>query len=577
MKKVININFQGRVIPIEETAYDMLKQYVESLRRFFQNEEGRDEIINDIEGRIAELFGDNLKNGSTCITDVDVNAIIDSMGRPEDFDADEAKVQSQLGADAHAGFSASEEAEAAAPVRGRLYRDDQDKILGGVCSGLAHYLRIDPAIIRILFAVITFGGFGSGFLIYILMWAILPSKSLEKSAIRKRLFRNPEDKVFAGVASGVAAYFNIAVWIPRLIFAFPLVIGVVVSIFRNIFWDFDPFPSIFFGSFGSTFFIVYLILWIVIPEANSASEKLEMRGEKVDLNTIKNTIQEDLQGFKGRAEKWGKEVGAKAQEWGKEFGSTVGASGQTFSSEVGGAARRGGNRVFNAIGVIFKAFFLFIAGVIAFALSIALFMLLFRGVNIFPLKDFIITGFWPNTLALATLVFFIAVPIIALVTWVIRRVMKVRSRNSYLGYIFGGLWTIGLICAIILAATVAREFRRTASETESLSITQPANGKMIVSVLPAKDNFYTYEMFDDNSDGPMLSKNEDSLLLNTITIKFAKSLDSAFHVYAVRIAKGTTPVTAEENLKTIAFDFKQTDSIIYLPSGFAISRNQRFP
>src|SRR5438093_9945399 len=97
MKKVININFQGRVIPIEETAYDILKQYVESLRRFFANEDGRDEIINDIEGRIAELFGETLKKGSTCITDADVNTIIDSMGRPEDFDDDEAKVHSQLG------------------------------------------------------------------------------------------------------------------------------------------------------------------------------------------------------------------------------------------------------------------------------------------------------------------------------------------------------------------------------------------------------------------------------------------------------------------------------------------------
>jgi site-specific recombinase XerD len=63
MKKVININFQGRVVPIEETAYDILKQYVESLRRFFANEEGKDEIINDIEGRIAELFAETLKKG----------------------------------------------------------------------------------------------------------------------------------------------------------------------------------------------------------------------------------------------------------------------------------------------------------------------------------------------------------------------------------------------------------------------------------------------------------------------------------------------------------------------------------
>lgn len=91
MKKVININFQGRVIPIEEAAYDMLKQYVESLRRFFADEEGRDEIINDIEGRIAELFGESLKKGSTCITEADVNQIIESMGRPKTLKAKKEK------------------------------------------------------------------------------------------------------------------------------------------------------------------------------------------------------------------------------------------------------------------------------------------------------------------------------------------------------------------------------------------------------------------------------------------------------------------------------------------------------
>src|SRR5204863_5313364 len=86
MKKIININFQGRVIPIEESAYDTLKQYVDSLRKYFANEEGRDEIINDIESRIAELFSERLKRGTACITDDDINAVISSMGRPQDFE-----------------------------------------------------------------------------------------------------------------------------------------------------------------------------------------------------------------------------------------------------------------------------------------------------------------------------------------------------------------------------------------------------------------------------------------------------------------------------------------------------------
>ena len=87
MNKVININFQGRVIPIEEPAYEELKKYVESLRNHFANEEGREEIINDIENRIAELFSEKLKAGqSTFISQEHVAAIIASIGRPEQFD-----------------------------------------------------------------------------------------------------------------------------------------------------------------------------------------------------------------------------------------------------------------------------------------------------------------------------------------------------------------------------------------------------------------------------------------------------------------------------------------------------------
>ena len=88
MKKVININFQGQVIAIEETAYELLKQYIDSLKKYFSREEGGEEIVNDIENRIAELFGNRLKLGINCITDEDVQSIISSIGRPEDFDTE---------------------------------------------------------------------------------------------------------------------------------------------------------------------------------------------------------------------------------------------------------------------------------------------------------------------------------------------------------------------------------------------------------------------------------------------------------------------------------------------------------
>src|ERR1700744_2753948 len=91
MKKIININFHSRVIPIEESAYEILQEYIGSLRRHFANEEGRDEIISDIENRFVELFHETLKKGAACITDDDVNAFTASMGRPEEFEGEEAE------------------------------------------------------------------------------------------------------------------------------------------------------------------------------------------------------------------------------------------------------------------------------------------------------------------------------------------------------------------------------------------------------------------------------------------------------------------------------------------------------
>jgi hypothetical protein len=85
MKKIININLSGRVIPIEDSAYEKLQNYIESLRRYFANEDGRDEIINDIESRIAELMSEKVRKGASAITDSDVDEIAKSMGRPEYF------------------------------------------------------------------------------------------------------------------------------------------------------------------------------------------------------------------------------------------------------------------------------------------------------------------------------------------------------------------------------------------------------------------------------------------------------------------------------------------------------------
>ena len=196
MKKVININFQGRVTPIEEVAYEVLQQYTASLRNYFANEEGRDEIINDIEGRIAELFGEILQKGNPCITEANVQAVMNSIGRPEDFDGEETKVQSQLSNNQSANSGQQKQQDFGANGNRKLFRDENNKVLGGVCSGLANYFGIDPLIIRIIFVV----ALGVLFLPYIILWVAVPSSATKFiGAARKRLMRDPDNKIISGV------------------------------------------------------------------------------------------------------------------------------------------------------------------------------------------------------------------------------------------------------------------------------------------------------------------------------------------------------------------------------------------
>ncbi len=533
MKKVININFQGRVIPIEETAYDLLKQYLDSLRAYFANEEGRDEIMNDIEVRIGELFTERLKSGATCITDEDVNNIIASMGRPEDFEAQ--------GADAP---KSPQPEYANAPHHAQrtkgFQRNADDKIIGGVCSGLANYLGLDPIIMRIVFILLA----GALFWVYILLWIIVPSRSLQ-SNITKRLYRNDEQKILGGVCSGLAAYFNIDIWIPRLIFVFPFIIGLVSgsnTLWWSNDWDFGFIPRMISGSVGWTMFVAYIILWIAVPAAKTSSEKLEMRGQKVNVNSIVSTVKSDL-------------------------GTTPSSIEKKNNSGIGVIVR-----------VLIKAFFIFLFAIIALALFVMFIGLLFGGIALAPLKGFIFDGQLENILAWLTLPLLFLLPFVALITWVVRRLMGVKTKHHYLGVSFLLLWIMGVICAGMLFYLVGRNFKTVGQlEEEQMAISQPLE-KLNVEVQTTdwktyKSTFFGFEM---DNDFPIYSKGDDSIFLNTVRINIVKSNDSLYHLYRIRSSHGATREAAMETAEKIVFEVDQQNETLVFPQGFFISRENKF-
>jgi phage shock protein C len=172
MQRILQINIVGRVIPIEEDAYQILKKYIDSIERQFFNEMGKDEIIHDIENRIAELFFIRLNGGAPAIDKTDVNKVIETLGSPNELNDNAGSTNSysrSSGSTTQNTYQQYESNQAR-----RLFRNPNDKVIGGVCSGVANYFDIDPVIVRLVFAVLFLTA-GIGLLAYILAWIIIPA------------------------------------------------------------------------------------------------------------------------------------------------------------------------------------------------------------------------------------------------------------------------------------------------------------------------------------------------------------------------------------------------------------------
>ncbi len=181
MKKTININLAGFVFYIDEDAYEALQKYLNNIRTYLGNTEGREEIIDDIESRIAELFSEKQKQ---VITLIEVNEVIEVMGQPEDYMSEEEP----------------EEKTAGQQSNKRLYRDPDSTVLGGVCSGVGHYLNIDAVWIRLIFLAMVWSGVS--ILFYFILWAIIPKAETTAQKLEMKgkaaTFSNIEDYVRKG-------------------------------------------------------------------------------------------------------------------------------------------------------------------------------------------------------------------------------------------------------------------------------------------------------------------------------------------------------------------------------------------
>lgn len=191
MNKTISINLGGFFFHIDEDAYQKLTRYFDAVKRSL-DPEGREEIISDIESRIAELFQERIKNDNQVIGLTEVDEVIAIMGQPEDYRIDEDE-----------SYSSKSTYTRSSSRSRKLFRDRDNSILGGVAAGFGHYFGIDPLWVRILFIISPFISFGTSLLIYLILWILIPEAVTTSQKLEMRgeaiNISNIEKKVKEGI------------------------------------------------------------------------------------------------------------------------------------------------------------------------------------------------------------------------------------------------------------------------------------------------------------------------------------------------------------------------------------------
>ena len=455
MNKTIIININSIVFHIEEDAYETLRTYMIDIKKHFGNTVESKEILEDIENRIAEMFSERIHTGrKEVINQSDVREVIQQMGQVSDFDE-------------HQDDNASYEQPKATQdtftdsFGKKLMRDPDDKVLGGVCSGLGYYFRIEPRWVRVLFVLFLLIG-GSGFLLY-------------------------------------------------------------------------------------------FILWIVMPEAETRADKMAMRGEEPNLQNFKKSFDEDVRNFSDNF------------------------------SEAGAQFTHGARRAGNAVGGCFGFLLKLVAWVLLITSGLSLLgMFIFYAFNLMNLSGLENPIFFPPLELLVIEDAFVAItfgflaiciPIFAFSLLLIKLLFRTEKLNNYLSLSMFAVWVVSIFGIIYFCVSTSQDFKEnsTISLQRNIKKGQVYNFTMKdVRILDANDKDSLMSKFNMNINGEDLR----NYLRNDINISF-ESLDSLSQPYIQYnySAKGKTYQLAAARAKSIVYEAIQDGNTLLFPSHFLLPKN----
>jgi phage shock protein PspC (stress-responsive transcriptional regulator) len=471
MKKVMSVNLGGLVFPIDNEAYSRLEGYIEALEKQFQHTEGREEIIADIESRIAEIFQEKVKSGRESIHSTDVEEIISIMGAPRDLMGEEPEPAAAPRPKAARPEAprAQESAETEAGPR-RFFRNADDKLLGGVCSGFAAYINADPLVVRLAFLLAVLG-FGVG-------------------------------------------------------------------------------P------------VLYLILWIIVPEAKTTSEKLQMKGKKVTVDSIEKAIRNEANDLQRRFENMKEEIDRnpdhplnKAEKRGRDFFAEA------------------GNSVGKMAGGIAKLLMVALAAVMLVAVLAAIFGVTgglgFATFMIPAMPGLLFSSAAQFNVLMVGLLAVLCIPLLIIAYKTFRFVLGIRVGTRALDGLFLVAWIVGLGLVLVVGARVASEFQREVSLREEVPLqTQPQRTIYLNKLDPPARSFRQ----NDKVHIDNVALTDDSIFFQQVRLDIEPGKEDRFVLYALKRARGKDRDQAKNNANNISYVFRELDSVLALSNEYTLTK-----
>ena len=474
MKKTFTINISGSVFHIDDDAFEKLQKYLQLLNRHFGTAIEGQEILQDIEARIAELFIEKTGNKVEVVTNEMVDEVIARMGKPEDFMEPEEEASAKTKAEA--AFQDSEQ-----KTRRRLYRDGDNRVIGGVCSGLGAYFNIDMVILRVIFVVLFFLGVGASFLIYI-------------------------------------------------------------------------------------------ILWIVVPKAKTTAQRLEMRGKEATVSNIEKSIKEEVT-----------EIGESYNRFRNSASYEKGVNRMDRFGDVVGSVLR---VVLRVIVLLFGAALL-IGGVVTlimFVTSLAVGHSFLQGgpwnfgwdtnINMANIiNHFVSPGAYTTSMIAISIL--IGIPILILLFIGTKLLFRYKTNNKLIGLGTFAVWLLALITLIVVGVSQAENFSKQTSQT----VTQNVECNQCKTLyLEMNDDLYESLIEDHISLDRMkiAEVNGKEKLLGHPRFTIEKSTSGEFLLQIKKRARGSNTEDAQLNVEQIDYNFTQKDSTLLLDPYYFLKENAKW-